>query len=189
MASPQWSECSSVDFVTPLVRWVSLPCAIGGVLLGILMVIVPTGPGSPIPLARILTGTGAIVIGLPSVASIAKGYRLTVARDCVVARRLIDRIMPYRSIVSVEMVEALARIGQMRTCLRFNLVGGMSYTFKNFNGSLKPQRESYQNVVRAKALIDRRLAELRRQDVVPPPPPPPVPAPVSRWARGERREA
>jgi hypothetical protein len=65
----------------------------------------------------------------------------------------------------------------------------MSYTFKNFNGSLNPQRESYQNVVRAKALIDRRLVELRRQDVVPPPPPPPVPAPVSRWAWGERREA
>jgi hypothetical protein len=154
-------------------------------LLGTAMIIAPTEDGSSVPIARIVTGLFAIIMTFPTMVSIVKGYRLTVADAQVVARRIIDRKMSYASIASVEIVEVLARIGQTRTCLRFHFVDGTSYTFKNFNGSLNPERKSYQNVLRAKELIDQRIAELRNpvSGRVPPPPPLPPPPPSAPGSR------
>jgi hypothetical protein len=141
------------------------------------MIFAPGHNGSPAPVSQIVVGIFGVVLTLPVVVSMIKGYRLTVAEDRVVAHGLVNRVYPFAAIQSVEVVKAQARWAQSRTCLRFHLNDETSYTYKNFNGSLSPSSKSYANVVQAKDLIDQRIARLNRSrlDGIPPPPPPPPP--------------
>jgi hypothetical protein len=147
-------------------------------LLGMQSMIFGQGrDGQPAPIYQIVVGLAVSMTLILCMLAVAKGYRLTVARDRVVAHGIVNKVFPYGAIESVEVVRAMCRWAQMRTCLRFHLVDGSSYTFKNFNGSLVVGSKSEAQVVRAKELIDMRIAELRCPGAlrIPPPPPPPAP--------------
>ena len=161
-------------FVTPLVRTVSLPSVVVWVFLSLVLIFSHGKDGAPEPVPLIAAGVFNLVLALPVLVSVIKGYRLTVADDRVVAHGVVNRVYPYASIRSVEVVGAHARWAQTRTCLCFHLTDGSSYTFKNFNGSLDPGSTSAANVVRAKELIDQRIAGLQRSGSMRVPPPPPL---------------
>lgn len=61
-------------------------------LIGVSMIFGPDHNGGPAPVSQILVGVFVLVLTLPVVVSMIKGYRLTVADDRVVAHGVINRV-------------------------------------------------------------------------------------------------
>jgi hypothetical protein len=162
----------AVVFRVPFVRAL---CGVTGcvaVLSGLSIVI---GVGAATPLNWPGLALALIYLGLCVGLLIAgtKGYTLTVTRLGVVCHKLLNKTILFSDIESVELVRAMARLGQPRTCLNFHLCDGDEYLYKLFTGSTTPGAKSYVRVAQAKLLIDQRVAAVRVGSVVPPPPSPP----------------
>ena len=153
------TDTSSVKFVAPFVR----PIGIFGAALmgsvGLSMLVSPGDRGGPAPLSQLIVGASVLLFSAVVVLMAVKGYALSVTANSVVAHGVRNRVIPLTEIRSVDVVKRLVRLYQKGYCLSFCLSDGSEYVYKNFNAGLSQSGKGYLNVVRAKDLIEQRIAE------------------------------
>lgn len=147
-----------VEFVTPDTR---LPgCVIaGGFMLGGLAMSISALRESSLDIGSLLFGIIVSAGSFALLVSTLRGYAITVTGSSVRLHRLWTRELSFDRIASVDIGGPIMRTVQQRVCLRFTLVDGSTYLFKDFNGSTSETSESYRRVYEAMLLIRQRLDE------------------------------
>lgn len=115
--------------------------------------------GGPAPLSQALTGAVLLVGSAVAAASAARGYALSVTSVAVVAHGLRDRVIPFSQIDNVDVVQEFVRLFQLGSCLSFRTVDGSEFVFKNFNAGYSRKGKGLDQLLEAKDLIERRVAE------------------------------